>query len=107
MRTSPWIQVRNSKIHGKGVFAAKRIPKGTRIIEYTGERISWPEALRRVDREGALVWHSSSVEGPRPARVGARLRAAGLQPGDRVLLFMRNHPRYLLNFFRAIRTAWW
>lgn len=32
----------------------------------------WPEDLRRVDREGALVWHSSSVAGPRPARVGAR-----------------------------------
>ncbi len=44
MRTSPWIQVRNSKIHGKGVFAAKRIPKGTRIIEYIGERISHKEA---------------------------------------------------------------
>ena len=44
MRTSPWIQVRNSKIHGKGVFAAKRIPKGTRIIEYIGERISHQEA---------------------------------------------------------------
>lgn len=44
MRTSPWIQVRNSKIHGKGVFAAKRIPKGTRIIEYIGERISYKEA---------------------------------------------------------------
>ena len=44
MRTSPWIEVRNSKIHGKGVFAAKRIPKGTRIIEYIGERISHKEA---------------------------------------------------------------
>ncbi len=44
MRTSPWIKVRNSKIHGKGVFAAKRIPKGTRIIEYIGERISHQEA---------------------------------------------------------------
>jgi uncharacterized protein len=47
MRTSPWIQVRNSKIHGKGIFAAKRIPKGTRIIEYIGERISHQEADAR------------------------------------------------------------
>ncbi len=47
MRTSPWIQVRNSKIHGKGIFAAKRIPKSTRIIEYIGERISHQEADAR------------------------------------------------------------
>ncbi|MDP2261558.1 MAG: AMP-binding protein [Hydrogenophaga sp.] len=39
----------------------------------------------------------------RAARVGAHLRAAGLQPGDRVLLFMRNHPRYLELLF----GAWW
>ena len=44
MRTSPWIKVRNSRIHGKGVFAAKRIPKGTRVIEYLGERITHGEA---------------------------------------------------------------
>ncbi|TNF60530.1 MAG: long-chain fatty acid--CoA ligase [Burkholderiales bacterium] len=39
----------------------------------------------------------------RAARVGARLRAAGLQPGDRVVIFMRNHPRYLELLF----GAWW
>jgi long-chain acyl-CoA synthetase len=39
----------------------------------------------------------------RAARVGAHLRAAGLQPGDRVVLFMRNHPRYLELLF----GAWW
>jgi len=42
-------QVRRSKIHGKGVFATRRIPKGTRLIEYKGERISWEEADRRYD----------------------------------------------------------
>jgi long-chain acyl-CoA synthetase len=30
----------------------------------------------------------------RSAGAGRRMRAAGLQPGDRVLLFARNHPRY-------------
>jgi len=34
------IVVRRSTIHGKGVFAARRIPKGTRVIEYKGRRIS-------------------------------------------------------------------
>ena len=41
------IQVRKSGVHGKGVFAIKPIAKGERIIEYKGEVISWPEALRR------------------------------------------------------------
>ncbi len=41
------IQVRRSGVHGKGVFALVDIPKGERIIEYTGELISWEEALRR------------------------------------------------------------
>lgn len=39
--------VRRSKIHGRGVFALQDIPKGTRLMEYTGERISHDEADRR------------------------------------------------------------
>jgi SET domain-containing protein len=34
-------------VHGKGVFALQPIAKGATLIEYTGEVISWPEALRR------------------------------------------------------------
>lgn len=41
------IRVQASPIHGHGVFAARRIRKGTRIIEYTGERISHAEADAR------------------------------------------------------------
>ncbi|MDB5729152.1 MAG: hypothetical protein JWQ00_2357 [Noviherbaspirillum sp.] len=43
----PAYAVRSSSIHGNGVFARRKIPAGTRIIEYKGERISWKEALRR------------------------------------------------------------
>jgi uncharacterized protein len=42
-----WIVVRRSKVHGNGCFARRDIPKGTRIIEYLGERISHKEADRR------------------------------------------------------------
>jgi len=45
----PLYVVRNSGIHGRGVFAVRRIRKGTRIVEYTGERISNKEADRRYD----------------------------------------------------------
>ena len=41
------IEVRESPIHGRGVFAVRPIARGTRIIEYTGQRISWEEADRR------------------------------------------------------------
>jgi SET domain-containing protein len=41
------IQVRRSGVHGKGVYAARPIVAGETIIEYTGEVISWTEALRR------------------------------------------------------------
>ena len=47
------IQVRKSGVHGKGVFALKPIAAGERIIEYTGEIISWPEALRRHPHDPA------------------------------------------------------
>jgi hypothetical protein len=38
------IEVRESGVHGRGVFAAEHIRKGKRIIEYTGERVSWEAA---------------------------------------------------------------
>ena len=49
----PLLRVRRSRVHGKGVFAARRIAKGTRVIEYTGERISHREANRRYARKHA------------------------------------------------------
>ena len=39
----------------------------------------------------------------RSAGLARRFREAGLVPGDRVLLFMRNHPRYL----EVMWAAWW
>jgi uncharacterized protein len=45
----PLYVVRTSNIHGRGVFANRYIRKGTRILEYTGERIDNDEADRRYD----------------------------------------------------------
>ena len=44
MKTQPYYSVRNSKIHGRGVFAKRPIRKGIRIIEYTGPIVSTEEA---------------------------------------------------------------
>lgn len=40
-----FIRVGQSRIEGKGVFAKRRIPRGTRIIEYTGERVPIADLL--------------------------------------------------------------
>jgi SET domain-containing protein len=45
----PYYEIRPSGIHGQGAFALRRIRKGTRITEYTGERITPEEADRRYD----------------------------------------------------------
>ena len=45
----PFVEVRDSAIHGRGVFALRHINAGTRVIEYVGERISHAEADRRYE----------------------------------------------------------
>jgi SET domain-containing protein len=52
------IQVRRSGVHGKGVFALQAIAAGTRLIEYKGELIDWPEALRRHPHDPAQPNHT-------------------------------------------------
>lgn len=49
---SPLVEARNSRIHGRGVYAIAPIKKGTRIIEYLGDRISHAEADRRYEEKG-------------------------------------------------------
>jgi SET domain-containing protein len=45
----PFFEIRPSLIQGHGAFAIRRIHKGTRIIEYTGERLSPLQADTRYD----------------------------------------------------------
>jgi SET domain-containing protein len=47
LASSPLVEARNSAIHGRGVYAAAPIKKGTRVLEYLGERISHGEADER------------------------------------------------------------
>ena len=50
--------IRRSSIQGQGAFATRRIRKGERIIEYTGERITNAEADRRYDDERMSRHHT-------------------------------------------------
>jgi len=59
MRTdAPLYRVRRSKIHGNGVYAAREIPRGTRIVEYLGERISHAQADARYEEKGQDDGHT-------------------------------------------------
>jgi hypothetical protein len=46
-----WFELRRSPIQGVGAFAIQDIPKGTRVIEYTGEKITNAEADRRYEED--------------------------------------------------------
>lgn len=45
--TSFRLEIRESRIHRRGVYALEHIPAGRKVIEYTGERISRRETKRR------------------------------------------------------------
>jgi long-chain acyl-CoA synthetase len=63
----------------------------------------------RLQGERTAIFHGTQAHASfaqwadRSAALAQRLRAADLQPGDRVLLFMRNHPRTL----ELLWGAWW
>jgi SET domain-containing protein len=44
-----WVRVRRSRIEGRGLFARRLIPEGTRILEYVGDKITKAEGLRREE----------------------------------------------------------
>jgi SET domain-containing protein len=47
----PLYEVRHSPIHGYGVFAVRRIRKGTTVAEYLGDRVSHEEADSRYENK--------------------------------------------------------
>lgn len=55
---APLYRVRRSRIHGRGVYAVRPIRKGTRIVEYLGDRISHQEADARYESKGPDDGHT-------------------------------------------------
>ena len=53
-----YIKVRNSKHHANGVFAARKIPAGARIIEYQGKRITEKQAEKRFGQDPENPHHT-------------------------------------------------
>jgi len=62
LRKSPAYVVRNSTIHGRGVFARRDIRKGTTIIEYRGDRTTWKIASKRPDSDSENPYHTFIFE---------------------------------------------
>jgi hypothetical protein len=44
---NPFCEIRGSIIHGRGIFARRALPKGTKLLEYRGELIDKEESNRR------------------------------------------------------------
>lgn len=60
--SGPPYVVRRSGIHGRGVFATQAIPKGTRIVEYRGRRISYDLASGLYPDEVGTPTHTFLFE---------------------------------------------
>jgi hypothetical protein len=56
--SNPPIVVRNSKIHGKGVFATRKIAADSFVVEYQGERVTAREANRRSGSDPDNPFHT-------------------------------------------------
>jgi SET domain-containing protein len=54
----PLFEVRNSRVHGYGVFALRRIRKGARVVEYLGDRVSHDVADTRYEDKDARDGHT-------------------------------------------------
>lgn len=55
--SKPLCKVKNSKIHGRGLYATADIKEETQIIQYVGEKITKKESTKR-----ALEWEEQARE---------------------------------------------
>jgi uncharacterized protein len=63
------VRVGPSRIAGQGLFAAQHIHKGTRIIQYIGEKISSRERALRLAAGNAYIFHLTyrhAIDGQTP-----------------------------------------
>src|ERR1700753_1013626 len=53
---SELVRIGPSSIHGTGVFASTDIPRGVRVLEYVGERISKEESNVRCEADNWYIF---------------------------------------------------
>lgn len=90
------IEVRESGVHGRGVYAAQFIPKGARVIEYTGERVAWEDAPDDVNNPHTFNFGLDNGEVINPEVGGNDARwinhscdpnCEAVEEGDRVFIY--------------------
>ena len=64
------VRAARSGIHGRGVYARVAIPDGTRIIEYTGERITKAESVNFEEARRRIVATIAAGRFGRPEEFG-------------------------------------
>jgi SET domain-containing protein len=62
VQAPPPLKVASSGVHGRGVYATEPISKGTRILEYAGQRISWEETSDDEDDPHTFIFGLASGE---------------------------------------------
>ena len=72
-------------------------------LAQTLARVALSDPARPALYEGDRLLFTYGQLAGRVARLAAAMREAGLAPGDRVAIFMRNHPAYL----QVLYAAWW
>lgn len=95
----PLLEVRDSGVHGRGVYALRRIPKRKRIIEYTGKRVLWEEASEQEDGPHTFLFgltNGKEVIDPEVGGNEARWinhscapNCEALEEGNRVFIYAR------------------
>ncbi len=50
-KSSLKVFLKKSKIHGKGIYANKRIKKGEKVMEHVGEKITKKEGEKRAEKQ--------------------------------------------------------
>jgi len=56
------IEIRRSRIHGRGLFARRDIDTGTRLIEYVGRRIPKDESAEQCLKRNAYIFGLNGSE---------------------------------------------
>jgi SET domain-containing protein len=57
-----FIRVGRSRIHGRGVFAKRKIPQGARIVEYTGARVPTHAVVAVLPEGGAAPVYAFQLD---------------------------------------------
>ena len=99
-KPAPRNEVRESRVHGRGVYATKPIPKGARIIEYTGQRVPWEDGPDDKNNPHTFLFGLESGEVINPEIGGNDARwinhccdpnCEAIEEDDRIFIYAMRH----------------